>query len=126
MESKILTIIFSQFQNSSRNFKVSESRYKQRGVTSHFSTGQTILKKYWENINDTINWEIYWKNIEKRSILTQSINKSFLIDTLTTNNAIYRYSLTLTDPSMTMLSLGKLHRDSVSSKGDYIVKTGRE
>ena len=36
------------------------------------------------------------KGIEKRYILTQSIKKSFLIDPLTTNNAIYCYLLVLT------------------------------
>ena len=35
------------------------------------------------------------KNIEKRQILTQSIKKSFLVDPLTTNNAIYRDLSTL-------------------------------
>ena len=35
------------------------------------------------------------KNTKKRSTLTQSIEKSFLIDPLITNNAIYRDSLTL-------------------------------
>ena len=35
------------------------------------------------------------KNTKKRSILTQSIEKSFLINPLITNNAIYRDSLTL-------------------------------
>ena len=35
------------------------------------------------------------KNIEKKQILTQSIEKSFLIDPLTTNNAIYHDSLIL-------------------------------
>ena len=35
------------------------------------------------------------KNIEKRLILRQSIAKSFLIDPLTTNNAVYLGSLTL-------------------------------
>ena len=35
------------------------------------------------------------KNIEKKEILTRSIEKSFVIDPLTTNNAIYRDSLTL-------------------------------
>ena len=34
------------------------------------------------------------KNIDKKLILTQSIEKSFLIDPLNTNNAIYRDSLT--------------------------------
>ena len=37
------------------------------------------------------------KNIEKREILTQSIEKSFLIDPLTTNDAIYRESLNVTE-----------------------------
>ena len=35
------------------------------------------------------------KSIEKRPIFTQLIDKSFLIDPPTTNNAIYRDSLTL-------------------------------
>ena len=35
------------------------------------------------------------KNTEKRQILAQSIEKSFLVDPLNTNNAIYRDSLTL-------------------------------
>ena len=35
------------------------------------------------------------KNIEKRRILTQSIEKSFLIDPLNTNNAVYNNLLTL-------------------------------
>ena len=35
------------------------------------------------------------KNIEKRLILTQSIEISFLIDPLNTNNAIHSDSLTL-------------------------------
>ena len=30
--------------------KVNESRYKQCGVTPHFSTGQSLLKKYWEKL----------------------------------------------------------------------------
>ena len=41
----------------------------------------------------------HWKkSIEKilKKILTQSIEKSFLIDPLNTNNAIYHDSLTLT------------------------------
>ena len=38
--------------------KVNESQYKQRGVTPHFSTRQTLLKKYWEKVNiDITNWE---------------------------------------------------------------------
>ena len=45
-----------------------------------FSTGQNLLK------------EILRK---KRSVLTQSIKKSFLIDPLNTNNALDRDSLTL-------------------------------
>ena len=44
-----------------------------------------LLKKYWEKI--IIDWE--------KSILTQSIEKSFLMDPLTTNNAIYHDSLIL-------------------------------
>ena len=35
------------------------------------------------------------KHIEKKQILTQSIEKSFLIDPLTTNNAIYIVPLIL-------------------------------
>ena len=35
------------------------------------------------------------KDIKERQILTQSIEKSFLIDPATTNNTIYRDSLTL-------------------------------
>ena len=35
------------------------------------------------------------KNIKERQILTQSIEKSFLIDRATTINTIYRDSLTL-------------------------------
>ena len=67
------------------------------GQRHTFSQGKPIEKiNKREKINtDTINWEIYLKNIEKRQILTQSIEKSFLIDPLTTNNAIYRDSLTL-------------------------------
>ena len=54
-----------------------ESR-KQCGVTPHFSAGQNLLKKYPEVINiDTIN------------------RQNFLINPLTTNNAICRQSLTL-------------------------------
>ena len=34
------------------------------------------------------------RNIEKRQILTKSFEKRFLIDPLTTNNAIYHDSLT--------------------------------
>ena len=48
-------------------------------ITPHFATGQNLLKK----------------NIEKRRILTQSIEKSFLIDPLNTNNAVYNNLLTL-------------------------------
>ena len=36
---------------------------KQYGVTPHFSTGQILLKKSWENIDIGKN---YWKNIENR------------------------------------------------------------
>ena len=34
--------------------KVNESRYNQHRVTPHFSTGQNLLKKYWEKINIAI------------------------------------------------------------------------
>ena len=56
---------------------LNESRYKQCGVTLHFSTWETTLKK--------ILILEYLGPIEK----------SFLIDLLTTNKAIYRESLTL-------------------------------
>ena len=37
--------------------KVNESRYKQCGVTPHFSTRQNLLKKYREKVNiDITNW----------------------------------------------------------------------
>ena len=39
-------------------FKVNESRSKQCGLTSHFPTGEKLLKKYLVKINiDIINWE---------------------------------------------------------------------
>ena len=60
-------------------FKINELRYNQCEVTPHFSNGQSLLKK----------------NIEKRYILKQSIEKNFLVDPLNTNNAIYCDSLTL-------------------------------
>ena len=53
-----------------------------------FTTGQNLLKKI----------------IEERQILTQSIVKSFLIDRLTTNNAIYRDSLKVTSATKTVTS----------------------
>ena len=56
------------------------------GVTPHFSTGQYLLEN------------IFRKD---KYLLTQSIEKSFLIDTLTTNNAIYYDTLAL------LLVLGK-------------------
>ena len=59
-------------------FKVNESRYKQRGVTPHFSTGQNLLE-----------------NILREKINIDIIEKSFLIDPLTTNNATYSDSLSL-------------------------------
>ena len=48
-----------KLQNYWLAVKVNESRYKQCGVTSHFSTRQNLLKKkYWEKIDiDIINWE---------------------------------------------------------------------
>ena len=44
---------------SPKNLQFSnKSRYEQCGVSSHFSTGQNLLKKSWENINfDIINRE---------------------------------------------------------------------
>lgn len=61
-------------------FKVTELRHKQcEVVTPHFSTGKNLLKK----------------NIATRYILTQTIEKSFLIDPLNTNNAICCDSLNL-------------------------------
>ena len=56
--------------------KVNDSRYKQCEVTPHFSTGPNLLKK----------------NIVLRK---DTIEKSFLIDPLTTNNAIYHDLLIL-------------------------------
>ena len=68
--------------------KVNESRCKQCEVTPYFSSGQNVLKKYWEKINID-NWEklflpgkVYWKKLCKKQIFTQSIKKSFLIDPL--------------------------------------------
>ena len=49
--------------------KVNESRYKQRGVTQHFSTGQNLLKKilrknkYWHNQLRKVFWLIRWTQI---------------------------------------------------------------
>ena len=46
--------------------KVNESRYKQRGVTPHFSIGQNLLKKrlrkdkYWHNQLREAFWSIHW------------------------------------------------------------------
>ena len=63
----------SYFLCLQERFKVNESRYKQCDVNSHFSTGQNILKRI-------LKKDKYW----------QSIEKSFLIDPLATNNALRR------------------------------------
>ena len=38
-------------------FKFNESRYKQGGVTPHFSTGENPLKKYQEKTNIGKYWQ---------------------------------------------------------------------
>ena len=53
------------------------------GVTPHFSTGQNLLKKI-------LRHDTHWQRV-----LTQPIEKSFLIDLLISNIAIHRNSLTL-------------------------------
>ena len=58
--------------------KVNKSWYKQCGETPNYSIEQNLLKI-----------------IDERQILTPSVEKSFLIDPLTINNAIYTDSLTL-------------------------------
>ena len=63
-----------------------------RGNTILFHWAKYIEKKY---------GQIHWvksteKILRKQKILLQSIEKSFLIDPLNTNNPIYRDSLTLT------------------------------
>ena len=65
--------------------KLNESRYK-----------QNLFKKNWEKINiDAISWETLFhleKSIQKKYreklILTQSIEKSFLIDPVMTNDSL--------------------------------------
>ena len=63
-----------------------------------FLPDKSIEKKYQEKINiDTIfpTRQNLLKKILRKDILTQSIEKNFLIDSLTTNNAMYRDSLAL-------------------------------
>ena len=63
-----------------------------RGNTILFHWAKYIEKKYGK-----IRWvKSTEKILRKQKILLQSIEKSFLIDPLNTNNAIYRDSLTLT------------------------------
>ena len=55
---QLTTALYVYYISKYLSFKVNGSRYKPRGVTSYFSTGQNLLKKYWEKINiGTINWE---------------------------------------------------------------------
>ena len=54
------------------------------------SAGKNYWKKYWQKVNiDKNYWKIYWE--------TEIKLKRFLIDPLTTINAIYDDSLTLTE-----------------------------
>ena len=82
--------------------KVNKLRYKQCGVTPYFSTGQNLWKKA----------------LRKDKILTQSIEKGFLIYPLNNSNAIYRDLLTLIKSIKTVkpndLSI-KLMRKLISS-----------
>ena len=72
------------------SFKIKEWQHKQCGVTPHFC-------------NIFIDFEVYRKKyIEKRWILTQLIEKRFLIDLLTTNNVIYHELLILNFPYLTI------------------------
>ena len=58
------------------------------GITPDFSTGYKIGKNYWL----------------RQSILIQLIEKTFLIDPLNTNNAIYHDSITLVKFNLVLLS----------------------
>ena len=73
--------IHKRFSTGSVKVVLIESSHRQCEVTPHFFIGTSV--KYIE------------KSIAKRSILTQSIQKSFLIDPLSTNNAVYRDLLTI-------------------------------
>ena len=85
-------------------FKVSESRYKQCGVTQSISTGKIYWKKilrkdkYWHNQlrKAFLTGKNLLKKILGKKLLTQLVEKSFLIDSLNGNNSVCRDSLTLT------------------------------
>ena len=43
--------IYNHFRKKTLTFEVNETRYKQCGVTPHFSKEQAPLKKIWEKVN---------------------------------------------------------------------------
>ena len=85
----IIKLIFTSFTYSIIKLKLVNHNVSN---VDHASTGKNLFMKdtYWHNQLENL-LKKYWEKI----ILTQSIEKSFLIKPLTINNAIYCGLLTL-------------------------------
>ena len=103
-----LLIVASRFlllnKNANATLKLVNHNVAMRGKPTLFHRAKSIEKHIQERkilvkaIKKKMRKDRYWQKLLKKNIyiLTESIKKSCLIDPLTTNNTIYRDSLTLT------------------------------